>query len=82
MTYTDLFSSAIKRFEVAAAVNGTACWNPLGSKAMAQLLKATATQWDARVIEIKRLRKENAELSEQLFALEKKYEDFVYGKAN
>ena len=30
--------SSIKRFEVAAAINGQAVWNAVGSKAMAQLL--------------------------------------------
>ena len=38
-TWLDVMLPNIRRFEVAAAINGTACWNAEGSKAMAHLLR-------------------------------------------
>lgn len=44
--WADVMSSAIQRFEVAAAVNGSATWNSIGSKAMAELLKELSRHVD------------------------------------
>jgi hypothetical protein len=44
--WADVMSSAIQRFEVAAAINGSAVWNSVGSKAMAELLKELSNHVD------------------------------------
>jgi len=51
MTYTELFKDMISRFEVAAAVNGSAVWNAVGSKASATLLKEISARFDGHVAE-------------------------------
>lgn len=38
-TWLEVMLPNIRRFEVAAAIDGRACWNAEGSKAMAQLLR-------------------------------------------
>jgi hypothetical protein len=44
-----LLSSAIARFEVAAATGNSACWNSVGSKAMADILRELALAVDAAI---------------------------------
>jgi hypothetical protein len=45
--WEDVMQAAIARFDVAAAVGGTACWNSVGSRAMAELLKELCRHVDA-----------------------------------
>jgi hypothetical protein len=48
-TWTQVVAPLVRRFEVAAAINGQAVWNAKGSAAMAKVITEMATKLDTAI---------------------------------